>query len=98
MTYATAVQPSTVATEYNGWSNKETWIVNLWLSGNQASYSVLMDAVSMPCPAVDKVDWLKEQLEWQLDDVNEEACVWRDLLQHAFRQVDWLEIIKANLD
>ena len=88
----------TVATEYNGWSNRETWVVNLWLSGEPSSYSVLVEAVSMQCPAVDKADWLKERLEWQLDDEIEEACIWRDLLQHAFRQVDWLEIIKANLD
>ena len=87
-----------VATEYNGWSNRETWVVNLWLSGESSSYSVLMEAVSMQCPAVDKADWLKERLEWQLNDEIEEACMWRDLLQHAFRQVDWLEIIKANLD
>ncbi len=52
----------------------------------------------MQCPAVDKADWLKERLEWQLNDEIEEPCMWRDLLQHAFRQVDWLEIIKANLD
>ncbi|QHN43018.1 hypothetical protein GII36_04130 [Candidatus Mycosynbacter amalyticus] len=52
----------------------------------------------MQCPAVDKADWLKERLEWQLNDEIEDACMWRDLLQHAFRQVDWLEIIKANLD
>ena len=52
-----------VATEYNGWSNRETWVVNLWLSGEPSSYSVLVEAVSMQCPAVDKADWLKERLE-----------------------------------
>lgn len=57
-----------------------------------------MDAVRMPRPPIDRADWLKEQLEQQLQDEIEEACVWRDLLEHAFRQVDWLEIIQANLD
>lgn len=57
-----------------------------------------MDAVRMPRPAINRADWLKEQLEQQLQDEIEEACVWRDLLEHAFRQVDWLEIIQANLD
>ena len=28
----------TVATEYNGWSNRETWIVNLWMTGDQGYY------------------------------------------------------------
>ena len=96
--HSVAEATQTVATEYNGWSNRETWVVNLWLSGEPSSYSVLMEAVSMQCPAVDKADWLKERLEWQLNDEIEDARMWRDLLQHASRQVDWLEIIKANLD
>ena len=37
----------TVATEYNGWSNRETWVVNLWLSGEPSNYNVLMEAVTM---------------------------------------------------
>ena len=28
----------TVATEYNGWTNRETWVVNLWLSNDMESY------------------------------------------------------------
>ena len=52
----------------------------------------------MPRPPINRADWLKEQLEQRLQDEIEEACVWRDLLEHAFRQVDWLEIIQANLD
>ncbi len=28
----------TLATEYNGWTNRETWVVNLWLSNDMESY------------------------------------------------------------
>ena len=27
--------------EYNGWSNRETWIVNLWLTNDMVSYDYL---------------------------------------------------------
>ena len=31
----------TVATEYNGWSNRETWLVNLWLTNDECYYEEL---------------------------------------------------------
>lgn len=88
----------TVSTEYNGWSNRETWLANLWLTNDQPSYSVLMEAINMQCPVFDKAEWLKDLLERQLDDEIDEPCIWRDLMQHAFRQIDWVEVIKANIE
>ena len=84
-------------TTCNGWSNRETWLANVWLTGEVSGYNVLMEAVAMQCPATDKAEWLKESLELQLDDEIDVPCMWRDLLRHAFNQVDWLEIIKGNL-
>lgn len=83
--------------QYNGWSNRETWLTNLWLTNEEHGYAVLMEAVSLQRPAVDKAEWLRAQLEEQLDMEVVEPCLWCDLLQHAFRRVDWLEIVKGNL-
>jgi hypothetical protein len=83
---------------YNGWSNRETWLTNLWLTNEGHGYAVLMEAVSLQCPAVDKAEWLRSQLEEQLDIEVVAPCLWRDLLQHAFRRVDWLEIVKGSLE
>ncbi len=33
-----ALESQTVTREYNGWCNRETWIVNLWLSNDMESY------------------------------------------------------------
>ena len=40
------VQSQTVVTEYNGWSNRETWIVNLWMTGGQGYYEQLCEILS----------------------------------------------------
>ena len=40
-------------------SNRETWLANVWLTGDQLSYGFLMEAINLPCPATDKAEWLK---------------------------------------
>ena len=83
---------------YNGWCNRETWLANLWLTNDQQSYNILMDAISVPAPAYEKAEWLKGQLEIQLDDELGVACMWQDLLRHAFNQIDWVELVRTNLE
>ena len=34
----------TVSVTYNGWSNRETWLVSLWLNNDPASYDLLQAA------------------------------------------------------
>lgn len=80
---------------YNGWSNYETWVVNLWLNENERSQQVLLTAQSVSSEAYEQADWLRERLSLQLDDEIETPCLWQDLLRHAFGQVDWLEIVQA---
>ncbi len=92
-----ALESQTVATEYNGWSNRETWLANLWLNNDMSSYMLLRQAVSLEDSSLyERSQWLKDMLEEQLDDEIESPCLWRDLLQHAFRQVDWREIVENN--
>ena len=44
MQIAEAIQ--SVATEYNGWSNYETWFANVWLTNERPSYALLQEAIS----------------------------------------------------
>ena len=43
-----ALESSTVTTEYNGWSNYETLVANLWLTNDESNYRLLTDAVNHP--------------------------------------------------
>ena len=35
----------TVSTEYNGWSNYETWLINLWLTNDRCYYDELCEII-----------------------------------------------------
>jgi hypothetical protein len=52
----------TVSVTYNGWSNRETWLVSLWLNNDPASYDLLQTACKKDGNAFSKVEWLKTQL------------------------------------
>jgi len=83
---------------YNGWSNRETWLGNLWLSSDKSSYSVLTEALRIKGEIFDKANWLEKHLRWQLEDEIDEASLWQDLLNLAFDRISWIEVIEKNLD
>ena len=39
----------TLATEYNGWTNRETWLTNLWLNNDMGSYEQLQEISRKDC-------------------------------------------------
>ena len=83
---------------YNGWSNRETWLANLWLCNDESNYSVLTDALRVEGETFEKADWLERHLCWQLEDEINEASLWQDLLNLAFDRISWIEVIEKNLD
>ena len=44
--HSIAEAEQTVAAGYNGWSNYETWAVNLWMNGDQGYYEQLCEILS----------------------------------------------------
>ena len=86
-------------TTYNGWTNYETWVANLWLTNNEGGYRLLMDAVDQPYTQDwEKGEWLRDILNYQLHDEIESPCMWQDLLRHAFGRINWTEVIQNNLE
>ena len=86
----------TTTDTYNGWTNRETWLVSLWLSNDQASYSVLLEALELNESGHIKAEWLKSQLEDLVNDLPLETSLWSDLLGTALAKVNWREVIKNN--
>jgi len=90
---------------YEGWSNYETWAVNLWLSNDELSYRTVMEWARESRAGEDRHDYdeprfrladrLKETLEEDMPDLG--ASMWSDLLRAGFAEVDWTEIAESWL-
>lgn len=88
---------------YNGWPTYETWIVNLWLTNDAATYTNLQELVTM-CMTSDFPDHeialaqsLHTELMEQWHDIAEAATfpdkTWLgffgDMIRAAMDNVDW---------
>ncbi len=83
-------------TTYNGWSNRETWVVNLWLGSEPYSYDMLQHILK----AFDSISEQAEELENCVrNDDNAllgKASMWSDLLTTSLDRVSWYEIVQSN--
>jgi len=70
--------------DYNGWTNKETWLVNLWLGANLE--------VDQESSIQITADYIEELVEFLLEyDIMQHGFV-RDLLNCALGEVNYDEI------
>lgn len=76
---------------YNGWSNYETWLVNLWLTNDYNDYLFFKELVKKHDRLVDASEALQEYIE----EANplEENSIYTDLLRGALSVVNWYEIV-----
>lgn len=75
---------------YNGWTNRATWLVNLWVGNNLADYA--KDALHQNMSAQDAEEYLRDD-HW-LEDVAEHGFI-SDLVNEVLDQVNWQEIANA---
>lgn len=89
------LQSSTVTTEYNVWSNRETWVVNLWLTNNESYYDTLQSIIKLNEADEQPAElerWVRDDLDW----LDIEASMWTDLLTTSLGRVNWYEIVEGN--
>ena len=100
-----------VDSSYNGWSNYETWVVNLWLGNDEGSYNTCR-ALAQRCfeeAVADQVLSRKERACYQLanslkemiEDGNplaSDASVYADLINASMSEVNWKEIANSFLE
>lgn len=82
---------------YNGWKNRETWAVALWLTNDEVAYHNAMELVQGKSPEQAAAD-LRDRLQEEASRRIPEASLWADLIQGALSEVDWLEVAKALLE
>ena len=58
------MQSQAVTTEYNEWSNRETWIVNLWMTGDQGYYGQLCEMLSSHDSLDDQAEALEDLIRF----------------------------------
>lgn len=89
--------------DYNGWSNYETWCVSLWLSNDEGYYNLTREMAETFAADYDddaECAWrFAEGLKAFVDDLPEVEAVQSgpatfvvDLLGSALGHVDWAEI------
>lgn len=69
---------------YNGWANKETWLVNLWLGD---SFDVMGDSAQ----GVD-ADSIESMVQELIDEQVDQYGFVRDLMNCAFGEINFHEI------
>ncbi len=99
--------------EYNGWTNYETWNVNLWLDNSEADQSYMQELAKAAISETAATDiltqeqaaryWLSAEIKLFVEQIHEDSDppqhgVLADLLNNALSAVNWNEIAEYLLD
>ena len=91
--HSIAEATQTLTTEYNGWTNRETWVVNLWLTNDECYYEELRSIIKN-FDSDEQAEELEQYVHWIIDV--DEASMTSDLLSTSLGRVNWHEIARAN--
>ena len=90
---------------YNGWSNYETWVTNLWLTNDENTYAQCREMAEAAFAGARSSATFTRNARYQLDfadalkelvsaghPLQESPGLFSDLLTGAMRDINWLEI------
>lgn len=91
---------------YNGWTNYETWAVNLWMDNEQSTQNYWAGEAVAALRKDDPVSHLADRMSEEHQDaaidllspLNGGSSVFADLLNAALSEVNWREIAQHWID
>ncbi len=83
---------------YNGWSNSETWLINLWLNNDQVTYNFVdSNIIDRQLTTYNNAERLKnyvyELAEREQPGITTSANFVTDLFSRALSDVNFYEIV-----
>jgi hypothetical protein len=79
--------------QFNGWTNKETWLVNVWYMDSMPEYFADMDQFHVePDELEETVQYIAEECE-ALSQLP--AGLLSDFINDSWREVNWHELAEA---
>ena len=80
---------------YNGWTNYETWLVNLWIDGHVYLREEVVNAETLFDAKEVLLAWIDNEYDMFIEAANQtHGGLLPDLLRGALQAVNWYEIAK----
>ncbi len=86
-------------TKYNGWTNKTTWLVKLWIDNEQSSQDYWLERASNVDGQIYTLE--SELMDYFQDEMLPEGLengLYSDLLMSALAEVNWAEIARSLIE
>ena len=81
---------------YEGYTNYETWAVNLWLNNEEGTHRYWREEAGRVRDRGKLAQRLKDELNEEAPDLG--STLWADLLNAALSDVDWYEVAESFLE
>ena len=91
-------------TKYNGWTNYETWCLNLWIDNDREWYRAVNDKASaLVCDVLSKDEQIEILREFLIDLVQDnepkiKVDFYSDILNASIREVNFREVSKSIIE